>query len=204
MKELLTDDEIVALAGASGRPWPWPLPTVAADEKAIVAAGFRGLRSLITRGLAVPTGAGKAAISPELTSTANRISAASQLVISHVSGSEEVGIAGALVAAFIDDGGIILDTVNATGIHGLCTSDSTSAAEAIARFAHSRYAPVDGVAISPLGCVIVAASGSERAYRVRSAQIEVGHVHTDGVARFIPDSAASFADIESFMVQALP
>lgn len=48
---LLTDDEVVALATSAGRPWPGGLPTVAIDEGSLVAAGFRGNRSLFVRGL---------------------------------------------------------------------------------------------------------------------------------------------------------
>lgn len=204
MNELLTDDEIVALVGASGRLWPCPLPTVMTDERAVTAAAFRGLRSLITRGFAVPTGSGKADILPEFTSTIARVSTAPEMVIAHVSGVEEVGVAGAFIAAFIDDGGIVLDVVNATGIHGLRISESISAAEAICGFTRGRYAPTDAdTDVSPLGCVIIASSQSETVYRVQPAQVEVGRVHTDGATRFIPDSSASFADIESFVARAL-
>lgn len=57
MGVLLTDDEIVAMVAATRTPWPYGLPTVPADDRALTAAGLRGLRTLAVRGL-VRTGTG--------------------------------------------------------------------------------------------------------------------------------------------------
>lgn len=176
MQELLTDDEIVALCGATRASWPLPLLTVAQDERAVTAAAFRGLRSLLVRKLATATGAGNPAVEPELAAIVARAAVASRLVVVHVSGVEQVGWAGAGVAAFVDDHGLILDVVNATGIHGLQNGDSVQAASTIAAFIRSRFDPAGEVTPSADGCIVIAASGHEPVYRIRPGLVEVGTV----------------------------
>lgn len=52
--DLLTDDEIVALAVDAGRSWPAPLPTVSVEDPAeLGASAERGIRSLLARGAVV-------------------------------------------------------------------------------------------------------------------------------------------------------
>ena len=54
---LLTDDEVVALGLSAGQLWPAALPSVDVQEDAAVsAAGFRGNRSLVVRGLRTEDG----------------------------------------------------------------------------------------------------------------------------------------------------
>lgn len=202
MHELLTDDEMVALCGATRSSWPLPLLTVAQDERAVTAAAFRGLRSLLVRKLATATGAGNPAVEPELAAIVARAAAATRLVVAHVSGVEQVGWAGAGVAVFVDDQGLILDVVNATGIHGLQTADSAQAAHAIATFVQTRFDPAAGVTPSSDGCIVVAASAEERVYRIRPGLVEVGEV-TAGTTAFEVSDASSPTAVQAFVEEAL-
>lgn len=202
MQELFTDDEVVALCGATRSSWPLPLLTIAQDERAVRAAAFRGLRSLLVRKLAMATGAGNPVVEPELAAIVARAAAASRLVVAHVSGVEQVGWAGAGVAVFVDEQGPILDVVNATGIHGLQTVDAVQAARTIAAFVQTRFDPAEDVTPSPDGCIVVAASGQERVYRIRPGLVEVGEVAA-GTAAFEGSDASSPTAVQALVEGAL-
>lgn len=202
MQELLTDDEIVALCGATGLSWPIPLVTIPQDERAVTAAAFRGLRSLLVRKLATSTGAGAPAAEPELARIVARAAAATTIVIAHVSGVEQLGWVGAGIAAFVDDQGLVLDVVNATGIHGLQTSESTQAVEAIAAFVRSRFEPRADINPSSDGCILIAASTVQQVYRVQPARIEVGRTDPDTMV-FVDSQPSSLSAVNAMIRTAL-
>ncbi|WP_395245244.1 hypothetical protein ACGGZK_05420 [Agromyces sp. MMS24-K17] len=204
MDELLTDDEIVAVAGARGVGWPVPLVSVAGEERAITAAAFRGLRSLIVRGRARATGDGRTEIEPALAATVERAAKAPRVVIAHVSGGDLAGLAGAAAAVFIDDRGIVLDVADATGVHALEESDAATARARIVAFARTRFAPAPGLSLSSAGCVLIAASGEDRVLRVRPDHVEVGRVDLDDDGpRFAAASTTTFDAVDAFVANAV-
>lgn len=202
MQELLTDDEVVALCAATQSSWPLPLLTVATDDRAVTAAAFRGLRALLVRRLATAGDGAHPAIEPGLAAIVTRAAAATRIVVAHVSSAERAGWAGAGVAAFLDDKGLILDVVNATGIHGLQTADQAEAAHRVAAFVQSRFEPAADVTLSPDGCILLAASGQEQVYRVRPGLVERGAVIATTAAFEVSDVADPMA-VETFLARVL-
>lgn len=138
---LLTDDEIVALCAADGRPWPLSLMTVDPTTEELTRAGIRGMRSLLVRRLAGGN-ADKPGVRPhEL--IARDISAfldATERVGAYIAPASDHSIlgGGAVTAARKGDGWV-LDTSTAAGVHALRTATATEAADAVLALADSAY-----------------------------------------------------------------
>ena len=200
MRVLLTDDEIVALAGSAGSSWPLPLLTVASDSRAIKAAAFRGLRSLIVRGLATPLQRGLTTIAPDLAGLIAHAAAATSVSIAHVSGMDAAGLAGASVAAFSADGRVVRDVVNVTGVHAIEDSNIADSRSALREFAFTRFSPEPDTQLSPSGCVMVAVSGIDRVARVRPGVVELGLAPTSDHTRFDPqESVTDFSAVDEIL-----
>lgn len=198
MRELFTDDEIVAVSAGLDVGWPVPLVSVRTEMPAAEAAAFRGLRSLIVRGLATPTSRGPAAFDPAVAALVGRAARCARTAIAHVSGVAAPALAGAAVAAFVDDAGAVLDVVTATGIHAIQECDPDVALTSLEDFARSRYAPDADAVLSPDGCVLAAASEQEVVARVRPGLIELGRVVTSPIGSvFEATGTGDFGDLST-------
>lgn len=138
---LLTDDEIVALCAADGRPWPLSLTTVEPTIEEFTRAGVRGMRSLLVRRLAGGNAEADGVRPHELIA---------RDVASFLGASERVGayiapvsdysmLAGAAITAARTSDGWVLDTSTAAGVHALRTVSADEAADAVLAFAQSAY-----------------------------------------------------------------
>lgn len=137
MDVLLTDDEVVALSAAAATAWPYGLLTVAADERAIVAAGVRGVRSLAVRGLVSAGTPNGVDYPPSLVNQVARIATARRHVMVQVCSREDLlQPRGAMVGAFAGsaDGSWLVDSVTLSGVHAMRTTSPEEAAELILRF----------------------------------------------------------------------
>lgn len=138
---LLTDDEIVALCAADGRPWPLSLMTVEPTTEELTRAGVRGMRSLLVRRLAGGN-ADKPGVRPhEL--IARDVSAfldATVRVGAYIApASDHSVLGGAAVTAARTANGWVLDTSTAAGVHALRTATADEAADAVLSMAESAY-----------------------------------------------------------------
>ncbi|MEZ3160506.1 hypothetical protein AB1K54_08135 [Microbacterium sp. BWT-B31] len=204
MNQLLTDDEILAAAAAAGRNWPLPLLTVRNEPAALRAAAFRGLRSLIVRGLATPLEQETTTIEPRLRALIERIADARRATIAHVSLSERPVLAGSSYAVFADDAGLVVDVGNAMGVHAISTSDVRGGMNGLVEFVRTRFAPRPDVRLPESGCVLVADSPGERSLRVRPGLIEIGSMRrgADGMRFDTDESTADFGFVERLFANA--
>lgn len=130
---LLTDDEIVALVAATRTPWPYGLPTVPADDRALTAAGLRGLRSLAVRGLA-RTGTA-VEYSPQLSEAVRSAATAAHHVVAQVAVRESPAQPrGSAVGIFRAEDGWMADSVTLAGVHALRETTLDDAADLLLRF----------------------------------------------------------------------
>ncbi len=129
MDVVLTDDEIVAVALERHLAWPVPFPTVATDIDHLAAAAARGRRSLIVRGLAIPTNSG-VVVSADLIDTMEQ-AASSRCVMAWVASIEASAVlAGSSTAIYRRPSGDLIDLTSAIGIHDI-RAVSTGDADAI-------------------------------------------------------------------------
>ncbi|MBN3459867.1 hypothetical protein JNN96_38240 [Mycobacterium sp. DSM 3803] len=138
---LLTDDEIVALCAADGRPWPLSLMTVDPTTDEMSRAGIRGMRSLLVRRLAGGN-ADKPGVRPhEL--IARDVSAflnATERIGAYIApASDHSVLGGSAVTAARTPDGWVLDTSTAAGVHALRTATAEEAADAVLALAESAY-----------------------------------------------------------------
>lgn len=150
MDVLLTDDEVVALAVAAETGWPYGLLTVAADDRAVMAAGIRGLRSLAVRGL-VGTGAPHGLEYPrELVEQVGAIAGAPRHVMAQVCVRDNlVRPRGAMLGAFFagaPESPWLVDSVTSNGVHAIWAATVEEVADVLLRFVQAVWA--DGV-LSP-------------------------------------------------------
>lgn len=138
---LLTDDEIVALCAADGRPWPLGLATVGDTTEELARAGVRGMRSLLVRRLTGGT-ADAPGVRPNAM-IARDVSAfldATERVGAYIAPSSNHSVlGGAAVTAAQTDDGWVLDTSTAAGVHTLRNATAKEAADAILALAESAY-----------------------------------------------------------------
>lgn len=138
---LLTDDEIVALCVADGRPWPLNLTTVEPTTEDLTRAGVRGMRSLLVRRLAGGDANAPGVLPHEW--IARDISAflsATERVGAYVAPvSDQSVLGGAAVTAARTTEGWVLDTATAAGIHALRNATAGEAADAVLALADSAY-----------------------------------------------------------------
>lgn len=138
---LLTDDEIVALCAADGRPWPIGLSTVDATPEELARAGMRGMRSLMVRRLA-RADADRPGMRPHemiaddvaafLDST-HRVGAYIAPALDHSV------LGGASVTAAQTPDGWVVDTTTAAGVHALRPASAEDAAAAVLGLAQQIY-----------------------------------------------------------------
>lgn len=138
---LLTDDEIVALCAADGRPWPLNLVTVEPTIEEFTRAGVRGMRSLLVRRLAGSNADAPGVRPNEL--IARDVSAflsASERVGAYIApASDHAALGGAAVTAARTDDGWVMDTSTAAGVHALRAVTSDEAATTVLALAESAY-----------------------------------------------------------------
>ena len=138
---LLTDDEIVALCAADGRPWPLSLMTVEPSTEELTRAGVRGMRSLLVRRL---TGgdADKPGVRPHemiLRDVSAFLTATERIGAYVAPASDHSVLGGAAVTAARTTDGWVLDTATAAGIHALRKATADEAADTVLGLAESAY-----------------------------------------------------------------
>ncbi|GAS88666.1 hypothetical protein [Mycolicibacterium brisbanense] len=144
---LLTDDEIVALCAADGRPWPIGLSTVAATPEELARAGMRGMRSLMVRRLA-RADADRPGMRPH-EMIADDLAAfldSEHRVGAYIApASDHSVLGGASVTAAQTPDGWVVDTTTAAGVHALRPASAEDAAAAVLGLAEHTY---DGTAFT--------------------------------------------------------
>lgn len=175
MNILLTDDEIAALTSSTDTAWPAPLLSVRADSpNAVAAAVFRGMRSLAVRGFGEPPHGEPSIVSAELRNLMAIVGSPRGSVIAHVSDSGKPAYSGSAVLAFAHSGGVLLDSVTATGIHAFRTVDAASAARLVLDFARSLKEPA--AESTPRTVVVIARSDAEEVLIADPVSVAVGRV----------------------------
>jgi hypothetical protein len=138
---LLTDDEIVALCAADGRPWPLSLATVEPTTEELTRSGVRGMRSLLVRRLAGGNADAPGVRPHEL--IARDVSAfldSHERVGAYIAPASDHSIlGGAAVTAARTSDGWVLDTSTAAGVHALRPATAEEAAEAVLALAEPAY-----------------------------------------------------------------
>lgn len=138
---LLTDDEIVALCAADGRPWPLSLMTVDPTTEELTRAGIRGMRSLLVRRLASGN-ADKPGVRPHemiLRDISAFLDATERVGAYIAPASDHSVLGGAAVTAARAEDGWVLDTSTAAGVHALRTATADEAANVVLALAESAY-----------------------------------------------------------------
>lgn len=138
---LLTDDEIVALCAADGRPWPLTLTTVEPTAAELARAGVRGMRSLLVRRLAGGN-ADRPGVRPHewIARDVSAFLGGTHRIGAYVApASDHLVLGGASVSTARSDDGWVLDTATAAGVHALRTVTSKEAADAVLALAESAY-----------------------------------------------------------------
>lgn len=138
---LLTDDEIVALCVADGRPWPIGLSTVEPTAEEFAKAGVRGMRSLMVRRLAGGD-AEKDGMRPN-EMIANDVAAfldATDRVAAYIAPAADPSkLGGAAVTAARTEHGWVVDTATAAGVHALRRATADEARTAVLELAENIY-----------------------------------------------------------------
>lgn len=138
---LLTDDEIVAVCAADGRPWPVGLATVEPTAEELSRAGMRGMRSLMVRRLAGGD-ADKPGVRPHsmiARDVAAFLDATDRIGAYIAPASDHSVLGGAAVTAARTAEGWVVDTATAAGVHALRVASSDEAASAILGLAEKTY-----------------------------------------------------------------
>ena len=138
---LLTDDEIVALCAADGRPWPIGLNTVETTAEELSRAGMRGMRSLMVRRLAGGDAEAEGVRPHEMIARdiAAFLDANDRVGIYVAPASDPAKLGGAAITAARTDGGWILDTATAAGVHALRQASTKEATVAVLEMAERAY-----------------------------------------------------------------
>jgi hypothetical protein len=138
---LLTDDEIVALCAADGRPWPIGLNTVEPSVEELSKAGIRGMRSLMVRRLAGGD-AERPGVRPHemiARDVAAFLDATERVGAYLAPAADHSRLGGASVTAARTDQGWVVDTATAAGVHALRTASTDDAAHAVLELAEKAY-----------------------------------------------------------------
>jgi len=138
---LLTDDEIVALCIADGRPWPLGLSTVEATTEELAKAGIRGMRSLMVRRLAGGD-AEKSGMRPNeliANDVAAFLDAANRIGAYIAPAADPSKLGGAAVTAAQTGSGWVVDTATAAGVHALRRATVEEACVAVLELAENTY-----------------------------------------------------------------
>jgi len=187
---LLTDDEIVALCAANGKPWPVALMTVAPTTEDLAKAGVRGMRSLLVRRLA-----GGDAEAPGFRpheyiarDAAAFAESTDRIGVYVAPTSDPSQLAGASITAARGTDDWVVDTATAAGIHALRRTTSDEAAKAILTFAESAYAGTlfPEKDASDWICAVRFGPESRNALAIRAGSVS-GTVDGAPVTRWDPD-----------------
>ncbi|WP_102144544.1 hypothetical protein [Mycobacterium hubeiense] len=138
---LLTDDEIIALCAADGRPWPVGLTTVEATAEELTRAGMRGMRSLMVRRLA-HADAEQPGMRPHemiANDVAAFLDATTRIGAYIAPASDHSVLGGASVTAARTQDGWVVDTATAAGVHALRVASVDEAAAAVVGLAEQAY-----------------------------------------------------------------
>ena len=138
---LLTDDEIVALCAADGRPWPIGLNTVETTAEELSRAGMRGMRSLMVRRLAGGDAEAEGVRPHEMIArdVAAFLDATDRVGAYMARASDPAVLGGAAITAARTDTGWILDTATAAGVHALRQASTEEATVAVLDIAEQIY-----------------------------------------------------------------
>lgn len=177
MNELLTDDEVLALAGLESKDWPLPLLTIGEPTEAnLRLAAFRGMRTLTIRRLVkTPEGGHEAEVNPALRDKVVRILGASKVVLAHVSPPDRVALGGAAVVAFQSGEEWVIDSLAANGVHALSVVDKDGALSIMNEFIQLAN---DSVSPGMRGesCVVASSNSGLNAVRVMPGKAQVGAI----------------------------
>lgn len=138
---LLTDDEIVALCAADGRPWPVGLTTVEQTAEELARAGMRGMRSLMVRRLAGGD-ADQPGVRPHemiARDVAAFLDATERVGAYMAPASDHSVLGGAAVIAARTPDGWVMDTATAAGVHALRRAGTDEAVNAVLELAQKTY-----------------------------------------------------------------
>ncbi|SHU17497.1 Uncharacterised protein [Mycobacteroides abscessus subsp. abscessus] len=172
---LLTDDEIVALCAANGKPWPITLATVPTASDELSQAGMRGMRSLMVRRLAGGNAEAPGFRPHEfLARDAATFVEATDRVGAYVApASDPTKLAGASVTAARGADAWVIDTATAAGIHALRRTTADEAAKAVLALVESAYAGTlfPGEHTDIWVCAVRFGPNSRNALAVRSGKV---------------------------------
>lgn len=153
---LLTDDEIVAICAADGRPWPLGLTTVPATAEDLAHAGMRGMRSLMVRRLTRWEADSPGARPHEMIArdVAAFLDSDWRVGAYLAPAGDHSVLGGASITAARTPDGWILDTATAAGVHALRQASADEAMAAILDLAEKAYAGTLLGSSAALVCVV--------------------------------------------------
>lgn len=139
---LLTDDEIVALCAANGKPWPISLMTVKTTTEELTSAGIRGMRSLLVRRLAGGNAEAPGFRPHEfIARDAAAFAEATERVGAYIAPTADPSMLnGAAITAARTDDGWVIDSATAAGVHALRRATAEGARAAVLALIESAYA----------------------------------------------------------------
>lgn len=187
---LLTDDEIVALCAANGKPWPITLATVPTTSEDLSQAGMRGMRSLMVRRLAGGNAEAPGFRPHEvLARDAATFAEATDRIGAYVApASDPNQLAGASITAARGADSWVIDTATAAGIHALRRTTVDEAAKTVLALVESAYAGTlfPGDDAGAWVCAVRFGSNSRNALAVRAGKV-TGTVDGAPVAEWDPE-----------------
>lgn len=162
---LLTDDEIVALATISGKPWPIGLATIGGTASSLKAGALRGLRSLGIRGLISrdANSPDTVLVQPELKDAISAFVSGAIFGGAYIAPTDSPEqLVGPSITAVYAEHGWWLDAATPDGVHGIRSSSRNAAVKAIADFVEKVHGLSTGEsALSAFVCVISTGAAGE-------------------------------------------
>ncbi len=187
---LLTDDEIVALCAADGRPWPIGLNTVATNVEELAQAGIRGMRSLMVRRLAGGD-AERSGVRPHemiARDVAAFLDATERIGVYLAPASDHSALGGASITAARAGDEWVVDTATAAGVHALRKTTAEDAAGAILELAEKAYTGDlfgDGTEGQQRVCVVQLDSAGRNVIAITTGSV-TGHINGNTVEAWDP------------------
>lgn len=205
MTTWLTDDEALALASLSGRPWPSVLPTVDVASPDEVARAIRsGTRSLAVRGLVTAPAEGELAgdFHADVRPLVAAIAEGRTVVVLQQAQCAPPHRAGGVVVLASHDAAAsqtLLDVVSPAGVHEVAEAPADLAREALARQLRAAFddgVRRDGEPEPDLALfVTVLTDGAARVDRVTRGKCETGGFEVvSGVPTFVAARGAATPD----------
>lgn len=181
----LTDDEVVAVSGLLGFPWPFALPSIPLEQDELLAASRRGVRSLTVRALVgVDPDSDQPGLNEEVARAVTSVVRGEPLLASGViadSGELRASSSGAYVV-MAEDGSAVIGTVSATGIHVITYGETGEVLEAFTALVEN--ALVAGIGGSETARLLVMRAGQpDRALAVAKGFVTEGALDQD--SRFL-------------------